>query len=266
MNRRNGFTLIELLVVIAIIALLMAVLMPALSRAREQGKRAVCLNNVKQLAFAWIMYADENDDRIVNGATGFSFTTTAWGDHGKERSWIDGYNPNDEELARQDIRNGALWPYVKSEKVYRCPTGKRGEALTYSIMFSMNAVNHPWVQGVRGAHVKKRIEILPNVTKRVVFIDEGRMTSDAYAVYYDREVWFDSPPVRHGAGTTVSFADGHAEHWKWKGIDTIKHAGDDDFSNGPQVGKQPVSDSGFEDLHRVQKGCWGKLGYTPPRR
>ena len=266
MKRRKGFTLIELLVVIAIIAILIAILMPALSRAREMGKRAACLSNVKQLALAWIMYADENDDRIVNGATGFSFTTTGWGDHGKERSWIDGYSPNNLELAREDIRNGALWPYTKSEKMYRCPTGKRGEAFTYSIMFSMNAVNHTWVQGVRGAHVKKRSEILPNVNKRVVFIDEGRMTSDAYAVYYHLEQWFDSPPVRHGAGTTVSFADGHAEHWKWKGTDTIKHAGTDDFAGGPQVGKQPTTDAGFEDLYRVQKGCWGKLGYIPPRR
>jgi len=266
MNRRNGFTLIELLVVIAIIAVLMAMLMPALNRAREQGKRAVCLNNCKQLGFAWIMYADENDDRIVNGATGYSYRDTGWGKHGKELSWIDGYNPGNEDLAKEDIRRGALWPYVQSEKVYRCPTGKRGEAFTYSIMFSMNAVNHTWVSGVPGAHVKKRSQIRPNPTQRVVFIDEGRMTSDAYAVWYLEETWFDSPPVRHGAGTTVSMADGHAEHWKWRGIDTIKHAGDDDFQNGPQVRKKPESPAGYEDLHRVQKGCWGKLGYVPPRR
>ena len=52
MSRRNAFTLIELLVVIAVIAVLMAILMPALSRAREQGKRAACLNNVKQMSLA----------------------------------------------------------------------------------------------------------------------------------------------------------------------------------------------------------------------
>jgi len=63
----TGFTLIELLVVIAIIAVLMAILMPALNRAREQGKRAACLSNLKQLTLSWIMYADDNDDRIVNG-------------------------------------------------------------------------------------------------------------------------------------------------------------------------------------------------------
>lgn len=261
--RERAFTLIELLVVIAIIAILMAVLMPALHRAREQGRRAACLSNVKQLALAWNMYADENDDKIVNGATGFSFRTTPWGEHGKERAWVDGYHPDDLEAAKLDIRNGALWPYVQSEKIYRCPTGKRGEAFTYSIMFSMNAVNHPWSQGIVGAHVKKRNEIRPSPATRLVFIDEGRMTTDAYAVYIHLEQWFDSPPVRHGDGTNVSFADGHAEHWKWAGIDTIKHARADDDAGGPQVGKSPESQAGYEDLYRVQKGCWGKLDYTP---
>jgi len=265
--QRKAFTLIELLVVIAIIAILMAILMPALNRAREQGRRAACLSNVKQLALAWNMYADENDDKIVNGATGFSFYDNGgWAGHGKERSWIHGDTGRvgtEEEVIKQNMRDGALWPYIKSEKIFRCPTGKRGEWFTYSIMFSMNAVDHAWVKGVPGAHVKRRNEIRPNAATRVVFIDEGRMTSDAYAVYYHQEVWFDSPPVRHGDGTNVSFADGHAEYWKWKGIDTIKHARDDDYNPGPQVGKSPESEAGYRDLYRVQKGCWGKLGYTP---
>jgi len=64
MRRSHGFTLSELLVVIAIIAILMAILMPALNRARLQGKRAACMGNLKQLTLAWIMYADENDDKI----------------------------------------------------------------------------------------------------------------------------------------------------------------------------------------------------------
>ena len=68
MKRYNGFSLIELLVVIAVIAVLMAILMPALNRAREQGKRACCLSNLKQLQLAWTMYADDNDGKIVNGS------------------------------------------------------------------------------------------------------------------------------------------------------------------------------------------------------
>ncbi|MHC4726881.1 MAG: type II secretion system protein, partial [Planctomycetota bacterium] len=70
MRKNTGFTLIELLVVIAIIAVLMAILMPALNRAREQGRRSTCLSNLKQLTLAWIMYADENDDNLINGDTG----------------------------------------------------------------------------------------------------------------------------------------------------------------------------------------------------
>ena len=116
---------------------------------------------------------------------------------------------------------------------------------------------------MRGAHVKNMGEIRnPAPPYRLVFIDEGYMTSDAYAVYYDRETWFDSPPVRHGDGATVSFADGHADHWKWKGTDTIQHARDEERT-GPQVGWTPTTRAGYGDLYQMQKGCWGKLGYTP---
>ena len=69
-HAERGFTLIELLVVIAIIALLMSILMPALNRAREQGKRIACLNNLKQLAMGWILYADDNDDKVTYANTG----------------------------------------------------------------------------------------------------------------------------------------------------------------------------------------------------
>ena len=263
MDKPRGFTLIELLVVIAIIAILMAILMPALHRAKEQGRRAACLSNLRQMNLAWIMYADENDDKLVNGAIGYSNSNQTWGDHRNERAWVDEYSNTDTVVQIRGIRNGALWPYLKDEGIYRCPTGRRGQALTYAIMFSMNAVNHPWTQGVPGAHVKKRSEIYkPPPAYRLVFIDEGYMTPDAYAVYYHLEQWFDSPPVRHGDGTTLSFADGHAEHWKWKGIDTIKHARDEE-NTGPQVGWIPTTDEGFKDLYDMQRGCWGKLGYNP---
>ena len=220
MRKSRGFTLIELLVVIAIIAILMAILMPALHRVREQGRRTLCLNNLKQLALSWIMYADENDDKIVNGAAGYSYTDTGWGDHGKEQAWVGQCWASDygsggqmaAELQKEAIKEGAIWPYVKDVDLYKCPTGSRGEMLTYAIMFSMNAVNHTPTQGVRGAHIKRRTEITnPSPAYRLVFIDEGWVTPDAFAVYYDTEQWWDDAPVRHGDGTNVSFADGHSD-------------------------------------------------------
>jgi prepilin-type N-terminal cleavage/methylation domain-containing protein/prepilin-type processing-associated H-X9-DG protein len=263
MRKSRGFTLIELLVVIAIIAILMAILMPALSRVKEQGKRAVCLNNLKQLSLAWIMYADENDGKLVNGAIGYSNSQQSWGDHRNELAWVDRLESANFDGQLNAIRAGALWPYIKDTKIYKCPTGRRGQALTYAIMFSMNAVNHTWTQGVLGAHVKKLSEIVnPAPPFRAVFIDEGYMTPDAYAVYYREETWFDSPPVRHGDGATLSFADGHSDHWKWKGTDTIQHARDEE-NTGPQVGWAPTSPEGFQDLYRMQRACWGKLGYNP---
>ncbi len=269
MSARRAFTLIELLVVIAIIAILMAILMPALQRAREGGKRSACLSNLKQITLAWNMYADENDDKLVNGATGCTgIDNNTWASgrfsHRNELAWINSFSVDDWDVQMDGIKTGALWRYLPSEKIYRCPTGKRGQALTYSIMFSMNGVAYSWSQQP-GVSVKKRTEIRPNAAQRLVLIDEGRMTSDSYAVWYTYEYWFDSPPVRHGDGVTVSFADGHVEHWRWRGTDTIKHARDFEYAD-PDTDWKPTTDQGFEDLYKIQRGCWGKLGYFPTVR
>ncbi len=108
-----GFTLIELLVVIAVIAILMAILMPALNRAREQGRRAGCLSNLKNLTLAWIMYADDNDDKLVNGASGEYGTEATNGPY-----WVKlDYDRNMTEVAKkQAIMDGALYPYAKTLK------------------------------------------------------------------------------------------------------------------------------------------------------
>ena len=281
MSRRTkiGFTLIELLVVIAVIAVLMAILMPALQRAKEQGQRAVCLGNLKQLGLAWIMYADENDQKIVSGDAGF------WHEQGSleedpwiGRCWAGDYQSGGQLPEREqedEIQRGAIWEYVKEIKLFACPTGTRGELVTYAAMDGVNGRprSGTWSGGNRvtgtGSRVGKTVLWLkkttditsPGPAKRMVYIDEGWVTPDSFAVHYNNGQWWDDPPTRHGDGTNISFADGHAEYWKWKGMDTAK-LGRDRERGHPGNHYSPESEAGREDLYDIQKGCWGDVGYN----
>ena len=240
MNKRNAFTLIELLVVIAIIAVLMAILMPTLNRAREQGKRAACLNNLKQLTLGWIMYADENDDKIVNADT-----------H-RYDAWVKWLSNATEEERIEGTRSGYLYPYCPDLKLYKCPTGIRGEVVTYAIVDAMNG--YDGIPGTENLMIYRRMRIKrPSV--RAVFLDEGKLSPNSWTIWYDKEQWWDLTPTRHGEGTNFSFADGHSEYWKWKDSRTLE------FANNPN--DSSASSPGNPDLHRVQKAVWSKLGYTP---
>ncbi|MEJ2702243.1 MAG: prepilin-type N-terminal cleavage/methylation domain-containing protein [Sedimentisphaerales bacterium] len=287
MNRQKAFTLIELLVVIAIIAILLAILMPALDRVKEQGKRAACLSNLKQLQLTWTMYADENDDKIVNGEASGSGNGTATlptsGRHAYELWWVggdcsSGYMAGDqlpEEMQLRAIRAGALYPYCKNVKLYRCPTGVRGENRTYTITDAMNGLRRDGTYtgnvGARNGRtvlwIKRRMEItVPGPAQRIVFLDEGRITPDSYATHYLNERWWDPPFVRHGDGTNVSYADGHADYWKYAGsktLETGKLAAVSGLNASSLHQMQPVSDDDYQDLYRMQKAVWGKLGYSP---
>jgi prepilin-type N-terminal cleavage/methylation domain-containing protein/prepilin-type processing-associated H-X9-DG protein len=281
MCREKGFTLIELLVVIAIIALLMAILMPALQRAREQGRRAVCLNYLKTLTLGWIMYADENDDRIVNGEAYWAPTADpaapvpTSGPHKGEPYWVgndcaSAFAQGEQrplDIQMQAIRVGALFPYCKAEKVYRCPTGIRGEMRTYSTGYGMNGCfdatgTYIGNRGVRVGRtvlmVKKRLEItVPAPAYRLVFLDEGQISPDSYAIHYVTPRWWDPPFVRHGDGTNVSFADGHSDYWKYRGAETIR-AGK--MAN-LQYNYSPTTEEGLADVRKMQEAIWGRVGY-----
>jgi len=162
-RKPKAFTLIEFLVVIAVIAVLMAILMPALGRAREQGKRAVCLNSLKQLTLAWILYADDNDGKICAANVGHS-----------EYGWVGlmkSTDPEEDQIAA--IKSGMLYPYCKDLQLYICPTGIRGEMRTYSIVSSMNTN----IGSSEKGKVYMNRNRIPRPGNRVVFVDEGRISN-----------------------------------------------------------------------------------------
>ncbi|MHC4521562.1 MAG: type II secretion system protein [Planctomycetota bacterium] len=279
-----GFTLIELLVVIAIIAGLLAILIPATRAAREQARRAVCLGNLRQLTLAWIQYADDNDGRLVLGTSTVSRSRTRW-----REGWVASafYYPENRSAVLENADKGALWPYLRDIDVYRCPQAPAGHALTYAIVSGANGepiVGTSLPHSVELVHPGKRVgrTVLhltqltditsPGPAQRGVFIDRG-CTPDGrgFTVAYTDPVWIgpSPPPKRHNKGTTLSMADGHAEYWKWKGRETVEGIPLMILSDGIlsiDVVKgdtyRPKTENGLDDLQRLQRATWGRLGYS----
>ena len=246
----TGFTLIELLVVIAIIALLMAILIPALNRAREQGKRAACLHNLKGLVLAWIMYTDDNDGRLVRGNAG------------NDDGWVRriGTLPIEEPIEEQldAIRNGLLFEYAKMAKLYRCPVAKRNEMRTYSTVHSMNGAKF-----TGSGDVYKKLSEIRRPGERLVFLDDYGEDWDAcWAVWYTQPSWWNPIPMRHHGGTTLAFAEGHCEWWGWRDQRTIDY-GNEPWAVSESPGGVAKLQPGNVDLMKLQKAAWGTLGYEP---
>ncbi len=255
----RAFTLIELLVVIAIIAILMAVLMPALSRAREQGKRAVCLQNNKTLLMAWGLYCDEFNG-YMPGAVAVNLGTTAPEDRAPWVMKPPGNTPVESPVEEQirALEQGVLFPLVKNIKVYRCPVAKGHEMRSYSASHAMNGGSFD------GGPVLKNRYKIKSPAKRIVFLDDfGEDWDAAWAVPWSQAAWWNPIPARHGAGTTVGMADGHSEWWAWKDTRTIDSMEKWDWGRAGD-NLNSISHEGNPDLVRVQKAIWGnKLGYTP---
>jgi prepilin-type N-terminal cleavage/methylation domain-containing protein/prepilin-type processing-associated H-X9-DG protein len=286
MNRQKGFTLVELLVVISIIALLMGVLLPALSRAREQGKRAVCLHNLSQLMVAWSMYADDNSEKPPWSDVYYSWVSDpappgygpcwvepdhAW-PHGPMSSTTQTTPlpyPNPKKADWEHcISEGSLWKYVKEYKIYACPVGDKGEMITYSIVDSMNGCRTcAAFYGNVGAETIRLRNQIRNTAMRIVFLDEGKLTPGSWVLKPQNEAWFDPPPVRHGEGVSVAFADTHTEYRKWVDKRTAKTTWTN--GGGGSGGGNGIPQLCNADLKWMHKSVWGKIyfkqgGTCPP--
>jgi prepilin-type N-terminal cleavage/methylation domain-containing protein len=215
---RTGFTLIELLIVIAIIAILAALLLPVLSAAKERAHRTACLNNERQLSLAWQVYASDARDLIVSNDVDLSITQIP---RSTTNSWVIGNCVVDTYTAT--ITGGALYPFTKSMRVYKCPmdqsviTGTTKPTLrSYSLSCYMNgsAVN----DGQWGIVPLTRTSQVRNPSTTLTFLDEDISTIDDGHFLYTATInaWFNVPSWRHSHGDTLSFSDGHTEYWKWR--------------------------------------------------
>ena len=253
-KKRKGFTLVELLVVISIIALLVSILMPSLSKARESAKRTVCLSNFRSMQTVWLLYSMDNEDKIV--------AANDVQDQGWVKNILGFSDPDDnpgnapEEDQIKSIEDGLLFPYAETIDIYRCPSAKKQYKRNYSISASMNTKQTPFKGKV---HIKS--SQVPSPSTYMVFIDEEQPSPHAYRLYYYEAEWFDAPPIIHNNGTTLSFVDGHAEYWHWENQDTID-LGDKARDGMSIVDRIPyASQPDNLELRKTQRAIWGKLGY-----
>jgi prepilin-type N-terminal cleavage/methylation domain-containing protein/prepilin-type processing-associated H-X9-DG protein len=248
-RRQQGFTLIELLVVIAVILILAGLLLPTLSRAKDQARNINCESNLRQLQLCWHMYADDyggvfvpNDWIDTESAT----TNGAVNSYTQQTSWCAGNARTDPDAS--NIQMGLLFPYNRVTTIYHCPSDVsqiedgNGNLLpplrnrSYNMSQSVNGyplftntTDGVLVGAEQPCYAKYAAITNPSPSGLFVFIDENEGTlEDAQFGFPSPNPswppnsgmwwleWWDMPSNRHNQGANLSFADGHVEHWKWK--------------------------------------------------
>jgi prepilin-type N-terminal cleavage/methylation domain-containing protein/prepilin-type processing-associated H-X9-DG protein len=240
-NHPRAFTLIELLVVIAIIAILAAILFPVLSRAKARGQAISCINNLRQLATACKLYADDNSGELVSswplGWDNYLVNPYSWcpGWASQQQPGTE-YGPDPQYNCTNlySLEQGAIWQYTKQPAIYHCPTDN-GTMGGWQILrsYSMNS----WMAGRSNGDptgstdyttpeddgaltyrfFRKENQII-QPSQMFTIIDEDATTiNDAMFVVDmgDPNNVADLPATRHGKVYQLAFADGHAQSIKW---------------------------------------------------
>jgi prepilin-type processing-associated H-X9-DG protein len=255
-----------LLVVIAIIALLLAIIMPALNTAKQIAATAVCLSNQRQLGLAFILAAEYmNGDLVDAQPTDDGYVQLVSG--GKKYPSFVASPTNNTTLEGkiEGFKKGGLWSYLETHKIFNCPfddrwrKSKGGNSVGGYRSYSMGSVlsRAPWTGAGEQDYTIKKYSQFSRPSDKFVFLEEndasGTFNDNHWAIFVYKRKWWDPFAVVHNGSSTFSYADGHAGKFKWTDEGMIE------MSQGIGRIKQRTADTASRDYELI------KAAYIPGR-